>query len=103
MAVFSTLDANNGYWKIEFDDTNKDKTAFTLHDRLYRFIRMPLELRNAPGTYQRTIEMISSRVNWRFALVHLHNIVIFSNTPQQRIIMNARSSRYCTTQAQHSN
>lgn len=28
---FSTLDDNSGYWQIEIDDVDEDKTAFTSH------------------------------------------------------------------------
>lgn len=49
--IFSTLDANSGYWKIEIDPRDRDKTTFTSHHGLYRFVRMPLGLKNAPETF----------------------------------------------------
>lgn len=39
--VFSTLDANSGYWQMESDPRDRDKTAFTLNHGLYRFTLMP--------------------------------------------------------------
>lgn len=32
-AIFTSLDANSGYWPIEMDETDKDKTNFTSHCR----------------------------------------------------------------------
>lgn len=46
---------------------------------------MTVGLRNALGKFQRTMDMIPSSVEWQFALVHLDDIVIFSNTLEQHI------------------
>lgn len=43
---------NNGYWQIEIDEAGRDKTAFTSHHNLFRFIRKPFGLHNAPGIFQ---------------------------------------------------
>lgn len=56
--IFSTLDTNRGYWEVEFDDKEKDKPVFTLHHGLCRFTRMPFELKNVPGTFQRAMGVI---------------------------------------------
>ena len=83
--TFSTLDANSGYWQVEIDPKDRDKTAFTSHHGLYRFIRMPFGLKNAPATFQRAIDVILSSVKWQFALVYLDDIVIFSPKPEEHI------------------
>lgn len=49
-AVFSTLDANSGYWQMEIGECDRDKFLFTSYHGRYRFIGMPFGLRNAPGT-----------------------------------------------------
>lgn len=46
--VFSTLDDNSGYWKIEIDKRDRDKTAFTSHRSLFKFTSMPFGLKNDP-------------------------------------------------------
>lgn len=38
--VFSTLYATSGYWQIEIDESNHDKTAVTSYHGLYKFTRM---------------------------------------------------------------
>lgn len=83
--VFSTLDANSGYWKVEIDDRDKDKTAFTSHHGLYRFTRMPFGLKNAPATFQRAMDVIVAPVRWQTALVYLDDIVIFFRTLEEHI------------------
>ena len=78
--IFSTLDCNSGYWQIEIDDRDKDKTTFTSHSGLFRFLRMPFGLRNAPATFQRAVDIILSKVKWQFALVYLDDVIIYSKT-----------------------
>jgi hypothetical protein len=46
--VFSTLDANAGYWQIRVAKKDREKTYFICHAGTYQFIRMPLGLVNAP-------------------------------------------------------
>lgn len=39
-AMFSTLDANSGYWQVVLEETDWDKLAFTSHHGLYRFVQL---------------------------------------------------------------
>lgn len=67
--VFSKLDANYGYWQVEIVEADLDKTAFTSPHGLYSFVRMLLGVQNAPGTFQRVIDVILLAVRWQHALV----------------------------------
>ena len=78
--VFSTLDANSGYWQILIAPKDRDKTTFTTHFGTYAFTRMPFGLKNAPATYQRAIDTILTTVKWQFALVYLDDIIVFSSS-----------------------
>lgn len=78
--VFTTLDCNSGYWQIEVAEEDRDKTTFVSHCGMYRFLRMPFGLKNAPATFQRAVDIILSRVKWRFALVYLDDVIIYSKT-----------------------
>lgn len=77
VGTFSTLEANSGYWKMEFDDRDKDKTTITSHHVLYRLLRMPFGLRNEPSLFQRVMDTILSPIKWQFALLYLVDVVIF--------------------------
>ena len=83
--VFSTLDANAGYWHIRFSKEDREKTSFICHDGTYQFIRMPFGLVNAPATFQRAMDVILSSVKWKFCLVYLDDIIIYSPSHQQHL------------------
>lgn len=76
---------NSGYWQIEIEQSDRDNTAFRSQHVLKQFIRMPFGLRNAPGTYQRTTDVIFAMEKWQFALVYLDDILIFSKTTKEHI------------------
>ena len=84
--VFSSLDANWGYWQIAVADEDKDKTAFTSHVGTYRFLRMPFGLTNAPATFQRTLDILLSKYNWRTCLVYLDDVIIFSKNLEEHLV-----------------
>lgn len=63
-SMFSTLRANLGYWKIQIGDRDKNKTAVTSHHGFHRFVRIPSGLRNAPGTFQRVVDVVLATDKW---------------------------------------
>lgn len=56
--VFATLDANSDFWQVETYKQDRDIKAFTSLHRIYGFVRMLFKLRNHPGTFEITIDVI---------------------------------------------
>lgn len=55
-AYFSRLDAKSGYWKVEIEGDDREKTFFLSQGGLYRFLRTTFCFRNAPSTLQKKID-----------------------------------------------
>ena len=83
--VFSMLDALWGYWQIPIAEEDRDKTTFTSHVGTYRYKRMPFGLRNAPSTFQRALDVILSGVRWKFCLVYLDDVIVFSRNNEEHL------------------
>jgi len=51
----STFDAKSGYWQIQLAEEHCWLSAFVTHDGLYKWLRMPFELKNAGATFVRAV------------------------------------------------
>jgi Reverse transcriptase (RNA-dependent DNA polymerase) len=83
--LFTTLDANCGYWQIPVAPEDQEKTTFTSHRGLFRFKRMPFGLMTAPATFQRAIDVILSSVRFQCALTYLDDIIVYSSNFEQHL------------------
>lgn len=79
-AWFSTMDLQHGYWQVELEEKDREKTAFTTGSGLYHFKVMPMGLTNAPATCQRLMEMVLRGLPWKTCLVYLDDVLIYSRS-----------------------
>ena len=49
---YSTIDCATGFWQVEGDERDREKTAFATRRGLYEFRVMPFGLTNAPATFE---------------------------------------------------
>ena len=82
---FSMLDLASGYWQVEVDPDDREKTAFVTPFGIHQFRVMPFGLCIAPGTFQPLMELVLAGLNWTTRLVYLDNIVIFSRTVEEHL------------------
>lgn len=82
---FTTLDLLSGYWQVELDEADREKTAFATREGLFEFKVMPFGLTNAPATFQRLMDMVLAGLQWSHCLVYLDDIVILGRDFQEHL------------------
>lgn len=63
----------------------REKATLSCHDNLFWFTRMPFGLKNAPGTFERVVDIFLSTVRWKYALVYLDDTIVFSTSPSYHL------------------
>ena len=82
---FTSIDLASGYWQVEMNHDDKDKTAFTCHLGLYEFNVMPFGLKNAPPTFQRLMNKVLKEYLDDFVIVYIDDILIYSKTYEEHL------------------
>ena len=84
-AVFTTLDANSGYWQVPIREEDQELTSFVCHRGVFKYLRMPFGLSNAPATFQRVLDIVLARYRWQTCLVYLDDVIIFSKNMDDHV------------------
>ncbi|GBN11484.1 Transposon Ty3-I Gag-Pol polyprotein [Araneus ventricosus] len=63
--IFSIMDLKSGYWQVELDDKDREKTAFVTPDGLFDFKVMPFGLCSAPATFERMMDSVLGGLKWK--------------------------------------
>ena len=81
---FSVLDLKSGYYQVDMEEADKEKTAFVCPLAFWEFNRMPQGVTNVPSTFQRLMERSVGDLNRKEAMVFIDYLIIFSDTLEQR-------------------
>ena len=95
---FATLDLASGYWQVELDPTDQEKTAFAIPTGLYEFTTMPFGLANAPATFQRLMQMVLQDLTPSTCLVYLDDVIVFGRN-SDTLLENVRNVLHRLEQA----
>lgn len=82
---FTTLDLASGFHQIEIDPQDVPKTAFTVENGHYEFVRMPFGLKNAPSTFQRVMDNILMGIQNERCLVYMDDIIVYSPSVHEHV------------------
>lgn len=67
----------SGYWQVELNPEDKEKTAFAINNELWQFRILPFGLCNAPGTFIRIMNEVLQGLVGKICRVILDDIIIF--------------------------
>ena len=79
-AYFTTLDLAQGFHQIPVDKNSTEKTAFTVENGHFEYVRMPFGLKNAPATFQRMMDTILMKFLHKFCSAYIDDIVVITRT-----------------------
>ncbi|UYV80868.1 hypothetical protein LAZ67_19002048, partial [Cordylochernes scorpioides] len=82
---YSSMDLRTGYWQIEIDEGDREKTAFVTPDGLYEFRVMPFGLCNAPATFERMMDNLLAGLKWTICLCYLDDIIVYASSFQEHM------------------
>lgn len=83
---FSTLDMKSGYWQVDLEQSDREKTAFSTGYGLWQFTVMPFGLCNAPATFERLMELVLAGLPWSVCLLYLDDILVHGKTFEEEIL-----------------
>ena len=77
---FSAIDLASGYWQVEMEPRDIQKTAFITKRGLFEWNVMPYGLCNAPATFERLMERVLRGHLGKRCLVYLDDVIIHGTT-----------------------
>lgn len=90
--IFSVLDANAGYWQVEIDERDNEKTSPTIHLCLYQLVRILYRLNNVHFDFRQEMDPIASVVKEQSTLIDLDDVVVSSKTVERHCHLNHSKS-----------
>lgn len=82
---FTTLDLASGFYQVEMDPQDIEKTAFNVEHGHFEFLRMPMGLKNSPSTFQRVMDNVLRGLQNEICLVYLDDIIVYSTSLQEHL------------------
>ena len=82
---FTKMDIRSGYYNIEIEETDKEKTAFSTPFGLYEYNRMVQGAKTSASTFQRCMENILRPMLYEGVIAFLDDVIIYSKTIEEHL------------------
>lgn len=82
---FSLIDLKSGFHQIKMKNKDVEKTAFSINNAKYEFLRLPFGLKNAPSIFQRCLDDILREHIGKQCYVYIDDVVIFGRTEEEHL------------------
>ena len=73
---FTLIDLKDGYFQVEINEQDKEKTALKFDNLLYEWYRMPMGFKNAPSIFQKMMDKLLADMIGLGVEVYLDGIII---------------------------
>lgn len=80
---FTLIDLKDGFFQIEIEKEDKEKTAFYTGSRLMHFVRMPQGYKNAPAIFQRAMNIVFEDLMRKSCLIYIDDIIVFGESQKE--------------------
>lgn len=80
---FTTIDLVSGFHQIPMSEKDIEKTAFSVNNGKYEFVRLPFGLKNAPSIFQRVMDDILREHIGKICHVYIDDIIVFGRTIEE--------------------
>ena len=85
--IFSSMDITKGFFQQLTKASDRWKSAFVTPHRGHEQLRVStMGLANSPGFFQHRMENLFEGILWKFVLVYIDDIIVFSKTLDQHLI-----------------
>ena len=84
-SYFTTLDLASGFHQIKMREKDAKKTAFSVNNGKYEYVRMPFGLKNAPAIFQRAMDDVLRKHIGKKCYVYMDDVVIFGKTLEEHL------------------
>lgn len=82
---YTTLDLASGFHQIPMNAKDIEKTAFSINNGKYEFVRLPFGLKNAPSIFQRVMDDVLRDYIGKICYVYIDDIIIFGKTIEEHL------------------
>ena len=82
---FTSLDLMKRYHQVKMAEGSKEKTAFTYHQDVFEYRRMPFGLTNVPATFQRLMATLFAGKEWSFVFNCFDDLLMVSRSIAEHV------------------